>query len=58
MNLTESDYYTAACLDTAYEGLSVEAVAAAYDVACNGESFFYAVQAAVRLKEICDANWR
>jgi len=56
MTLTESDYYTAACLDTAYEGLDVEAISAACRVSQNAEEFFWAVQAAVRLKEICDAN--
>ena len=58
MTLTESDYYTAACLDIAYERLDVEAVSAACRVSENAEEFFYAVQAAVMLKEICDANRR
>ena len=58
MTLTESDYYTAACLDTAYEGLDVEAVSAACRVSENAEEFFWAVQAAVMLKEVIDANRR
>ncbi len=56
MILTESDYYAAACLDTAYERLSVEAVSAACRVSENAEEFFWAVQAAVKLKEMCNAN--
>ena len=56
MTLTESDYYTAACLDTAYEGLDVEAISAACRVSENAEEFFWAVQAAVMLKGVCDAN--
>ena len=56
MELDDSDYWIASCLDTAYEGLSVEAISAACRVSENAEEFFWAVQAAVALKEICDAN--
>ena len=58
MTLTESDYYTAACLDTAYERLDVEAISAACRVSENAEEFFWAVQASVMLKEVCNANRR
>lgn len=54
MNVDESDYYIAACLDTAYEKLNVEAISAACSVASNAEEFFWAVQAGVILKEVCD----
>lgn len=54
MTLTQDDYYTAACLDTACEQLSLSAVSAACEVAEDAEQFFWAVQAAIKLKEVCD----
>lgn len=54
MELREADYWQAACLDTAYERVGVEAISAACEVAQNAEQFFWAVQAAIRLKEMCD----
>ena len=58
MDLCDSDYYIAACLDTAYEKLDVETISAACSAARNAEEFFWAVQAGVRLKEVCDAYRR
>jgi len=52
MELRDADYYTAACLDTAYERVGVEAISAACQVAQNAEQFFWAVQAAIKLKEL------
>ena len=54
MDLDDADYYTAACLDAACEQLPLSAVSAACEVAEDAEQFFWAVQAAVRLKEVCD----
>ena len=48
----DTDYWIAACLDTAYEGLDVEAISAACMVSESAEEFFWAVQAAVMLKEV------
>lgn len=56
MDLCDSDYYTAACLDTACEQLPLSAICAACEVAESAEEFFWAVQAAIRLKEIINAN--
>jgi len=50
----DTDYWIAACSDIAYEKLSIEAVAAAYEVSGTAEQFFYAIQAAVTLKEVID----
>lgn len=58
MNLTADDYWLAACLDTAYEGISGEAVTAACEVSENAEQFFWAVQTAIRLKELINDNTR
>lgn len=58
MVLDDSEYYIAATLDVACEGLSIEAVSAACEVSDSAEDFFWAVQAAIRLKEICDDNTR
>jgi len=54
MTLTEHDYWIAACSDIAYERLSIEAVAAAHEVSETAEGFFWAVQAAIWLKEVID----
>lgn len=58
MTPTQDDYYTAACLDTACEQLPLVAVCAACDVSQSAEEFFWAVQAAIKLKEVCGANRR
>lgn len=54
MTIDDKDYYTAACLDTACEQLSLSAVSAACEVAEDAEQFFWAVQAAIKLKEVSD----
>jgi fructosamine-3-kinase len=54
MNLTPDDYYRAACLDAAHEKLSVDAISQAYVVSKDAKEFFVAIQAAIKLKEICD----
>ena len=56
MTLTQDDYYIAACLDTAYEKLNVEAISAACEVAQNAEEFFWAVQTGVKLKEVTNGS--
>jgi hypothetical protein len=56
MNLTETDYWIAACSDIAYEDLPVDVVQAAHDVSETAEDFFYAVQASIQLKEVCDGK--
>lgn len=56
MCLDDSDYWIAACSDIAYEGLDVDAISAACRVARNAEEFFWAVQAAVKLKEVIDGR--
>lgn len=50
--LTDDDYYRAAIADAVVENLTIYAVQAAHDVAETAEQFFWAVQAAVRLKEM------
>lgn len=54
MKLSDDDYYIAAVCDAVAENLTLGAVDAAHSVASNAEQFFWAVQAAVRLKEIAD----
>jgi len=54
MDLCDTDYWQAACLDTACEQLPLNAISAACQVAQNAEQFFWAVQAAIRLKGVCD----
>ena len=56
MNLTSDDYYIAAIGDALVENLSIVAADAANQVANNGEEFFWAIQAAIQLKEICDGE--
>ena len=56
MNLTSDDYYIAAIGDALVENLSIVAADAANQVANNGEEFFWAIQAAIQLKEICDGS--
>ena len=56
MHLTDDDYYIAAISDAVAENLTLVAVDAAYKVAENAEQFFWAVQASVWLKGVCDAK--
>lgn len=56
MTLDDLDYYIAGFFDAAYENLPFETVLIAEEISENGEQFFWAVQAAVRLKEICNAD--
>ena len=56
MNLTSDDYYIAAIGDALVENLSIVAADAANQVANNGEEFFWAIQAAIQLKEISDGE--
>ena len=51
MELTDKDWCSAACADALVEGLTIEALQAAHDVARTPEEFFWAVQGAVWLKE-------
>jgi len=54
--LTSDDYYIAAIADALVENLSIIAADAANQVANNGEEFFWAIQAAIQLKEVCDGE--
>jgi len=54
--LTSDDYYIAAIGDALVENLSIVAADAANQVANNGEEFFWAIQAAIQLKEVCDGE--
>jgi hypothetical protein len=49
---TDSEWLLAACGDIAMENLSVDAVLAAHMVANSAEEFFWAIQAAIKLKEM------
>jgi len=51
MELTDKDWCSAACADALVEGLTIEALQAAHDVARTPEEFFWAVRGAVWLKE-------
>ena len=48
------DWCAAACADALVEGLTLHALQAAHEVAETPEEFFWAVQASIRLKEVCD----
>lgn len=54
MKLNNVDYCAAACADACVEGLSMQSLQAAKDVSMTPKQFFYAVQAAVKLKELLD----
>ena len=54
MDISDSDYFLAACGDVAYEQLPVRAVEAAYEVSESAEDFFWAIQGAILLKGVCD----
>lgn len=58
MNISDSDYFLAACSDVAYEQLPVKTVEAAYEVSESAEDFFWAIQGAILLKGVCDAHRR
>ena len=50
------DWCAAACADALVEGLTLHALQAAHDVAETPEEFFWAVQASIRLKEVCSGS--
>lgn len=52
----DKDWCSAACADALVEGLTIEALQAAHDVARTPEEFFWAVQGAVRLKETVEGD--
>ena len=56
MELDPKDYTSAACADALVEGLTLYALQAAHDVADSPQEFFWAVQGAISLKEVMDAN--
>lgn len=56
MNLTSDDYYRAAIADAIVEDLTIVAADAAHHVAQSGEEFFWAIQASIQLKEVCDGR--
>ena len=49
---TDKDWCSAACADALVEGLTLQALQAAHDVARTPEEFYWGVQASVRLDEI------
>lgn len=49
---TDKDWASAACVDALVEGLTLQALQAAHDVARTPKEFYWAVQVAIRLKEI------
>ena len=55
-SLTDDEYYRAAIADAVFENLTISAVQAAHDVSETAEQFFWAVQASVWLKGLCDAE--
>ena len=52
------DYAAAACADALVEGLTISALQAAHDVSETPEQFFWAVQGAIKLKELVNDNAR
>ena len=56
MRLSDADYCSAACADALVEGLTIHALQAAHDVSDTAQEFWIAVQAAIKLKEICDGR--
>ena len=48
------DWCAAACAAALVEGLTLHALQAAHDVAETPFEFWVAVQASIRLKEVCD----
>ena len=55
MTPSETDWCAAACADALVEGLTLQALQAAHDVAATPEEFWVAVCASIRLKEIRNA---
>lgn len=51
-SLDNTDYCAAACADALVEGLTLDALQAAHDVASTPEEFFWAVQASIKLAEV------
>ena len=49
---TDKDWCSAACADALVEGLTLQALQAAHDVAETPEDFYWAVAASIRLNEI------
>ena len=49
---SDKDWTSAACVDALVEGLTLQALQAAHDVATTPQEFYWAVQASVRLKDI------
>jgi hypothetical protein len=56
VDVDPKDYTSAACADALVEGLTLYALQAAHDVADSPVEFFWAVQGAILLKEVMDAN--
>ena len=54
MRLSDADYCSAACADALVEGLALYDLQAAHDVSNTAQEFWVAVQAAIRLKEVCE----
>lgn len=50
------EWCVAACVDAIMEGLTLQALQSASDVAATPEEFFWAIQASIRLKEIVNAR--
>lgn len=51
---TDIDWCAAACADALVEGLTLHALQAAHEVARTPQEFYWAVEAAIKLKEVCD----
>ena len=49
---TDKDWCSAACADALVEGLTLQALQAAHDVARTPEEFYWAVQGRIALNEI------
>jgi hypothetical protein len=52
MNIEDVDWCAAACADALVEGLTLHALQAAYEVARTPQEFYWAVAAAIKLKEM------
>lgn len=52
MKLDDVDWCAAACADALVEGLTIQALQAAHDVADTPFEFWVAVAASIRLKEV------
>jgi hypothetical protein len=51
----DKDWCAAACADALVEGLRLSALATAHEVAETPEDFYWAVHAAIKLKDCIDA---